>query len=730
MPNKQFFATVAKGLEELLVTELTDIGAHEVKQTRAGVYFSGGIEIAYRACLWSRLANHILLPIVSFEAKNQEELYQEIKQVEWLKIMRSNSTFKIDVNGMHETINNTQFIAQKAKDAIVDQIRDLTNERPDIQKNKPDLVLNIYVNRNNFSVSLSLSGESLHKRGYRLEGGSAPIRETLAAGVLMRSGWLEQMKTEAPCLIDPMCGSGTLLVEAAFMAYNIAPGLERSYYGFYGWLEYNESLWNEIEDEAEQIKRNNLQNKHIQILGSDISSYMVQIAEDNIKRAGLSNKIHVEQNDATNISTTGFDNSLNIKTGIVVFNPPYGERLNSGEEDELKDTFKQVGSVLKENFNGWDLAVITSAPELMKSIGIRSYKRYKMFNGALPADLLKFQIQDEFFMLYETPQQKIARQGRKLSENPSEHSLMFENRLKKKLKHISRWARREEISCYRIYDADLPDFSMAIDLYEGHIHIQEYQAGKDIDPKKAELRVLEAFYGVHKVMGIPLDNIHIKVRKKQKGEQQYTKLADNMQYITVKEGQAKFYVNFEDYLDTGLFLDHRLMREKVAKDSCGKTLLNLFAYTCAASVQAALHEAKSVTSVDMSNTYLEWGERNFELNKLSTKKNEFIQADCFKWLESNREFFDVIFLDPPTFSNSKRMDDTLDVQRDHVDLIKLTMRSLKHGGKLFFSNNYRRFKFDSEALSKFKCEDISHQCLPEDFKRRPNIHQCWLIEFS
>ncbi len=729
MSDQQYFATVAKGLEELLVAELESIGADSVKQGRSGVYFSGGLEIAYRACLWSRLANHILLPIVSFEAENQETLYAEIQKVEWLKIMRSNSTFKIDVNGSHQSINNTQFIAQKAKDGIVDQIREIANERPSIQSQQPDVVLNIYVNRNQFSVSLSLSGESLHKRGYRTEGGIAPLRETLAAGVLMRAGWLEHLKLDNPCLMDPMCGSGTLLVEAAMMAYGIAPGLDRQYYGFYGWCEHREALWSEIEEEAEALREENLKNKQFKIMGSDLASQMIRMAEANIERAGLTDQIEVRQGNAMNLSLQNFSLSdNNVSNGLIVFNPPYGERLNQGEEERLKETFKAVGENLKQNFEGWDLGIISSAPDMIKSIGIRSYKRYKMFNGALPADLLKFHIVEASFMRFETPQQKMARKAETLLSEPSEHSKMFENRLKKKLKHIQRWAKREGVSCYRVYDADLPDFAMAIDVYGEHLHIQEYQAGKEVDPKKAELRIMEAFHGVHKVINIPLENIHLKVRKKQKGDQQYHKISDRMQYQVVTEGQAEFYVNFEDYLDTGLFLDHRLMREKIALASVGKTLLNLFAYTCTASVQAVLYGAKSVTSIDMSKTYLEWGERNFELNQLSTQKHEFIQADCLKWLEANRTQYDVIFLDPPTFSNSKRMESTLDIQRDHVNLIQLAMKSLKKGGKLFFSNNYRRFKLDEEALSELRCEDISHQCLPEDFKRRPNIHHCWLIQ--
>ncbi|MDC0535682.1 bifunctional 23S rRNA (guanine(2069)-N(7))-methyltransferase RlmK/23S rRNA (guanine(2445)-N(2))-methyltransferase RlmL, partial [Francisellaceae bacterium] len=684
----------------------------------------------YKACLWSRLANHILLPITSFKADDQDELYEKIQNINWLDYMRAESSFKIDANGSHSSITNTVFIIHKVKDGIVDQIRAQTQKRPDIQSHQPDTVINIYVNRNEFSVSLSLSGESLHKRGYRLEAGIAPLRETLAAAILMRSGWLKEARENpTACLIDPMCGSGTLLIEGALMAYDIAPGLDREYFGFYGWCGHNEKIWSEIEEEAEAIKEKSLADKNYTIIGTDLSTKMVDITHQNIHRSGLTDVIQVKQCNAQEISY----HNLSIpsdQTGIIVCNPPYGERLNSGQADELALFFKQFGKNLKDHFKGWELSIITSAPMMMKSLTIRSFKRYQLYNGALEATLLKFKIDDEYFMRFESPEEKSARLLQKFIEHQSESSQMFENRLRKNLKHLKRWAKREEISCYRIYDADLPEYAVAIDLYENHVHIQEYQAGKNIDAHKAETRLQEAYYITHKVLEIPLEQIHLKVRKRQKGVQQYNKISDNQNDIIVKEGAAKFYVNFESYLDTGLFLDHRIMRKMVAESSKGKSLLNLFAYTCTASILAALNQAKQVTSVDMSNTYLDWGKRNFSLNKINLDKHQFIQADCLKWLERNNEKFDVIFLDPPTFSNSKRMEETLDIQRDHAKLIQLTMNSLNRKGVLYFSNNYRRFKLDQEVINQYQCDDISNKCLPEDFKRRPNIHHCWVIKFK
>lgn len=738
--TQRYFITVPKGLEELLVDELKSLGCPESKIGRSGVWIEADLEMAYRVCLWSRLAHHVLLPITEFEAADQADLYQQIQCIKWLDIFKSGSSFKIDVTGQHSKMNNTQFIALKAKDAIVDQMRDKTGERPSIALESPDVLLHIHVNRQQFSVSLSLSGESLHKRGYRLKGGRAPLRETLAAAILMRGGWpkiLADNVDQDIALIDPMCGSGTIVIEAAMMAYDIAPGLRRERFGFMGWAGHDAVLWHKLVQEAkakakfkaqaQQAEVVSVSNSHrkIQIIGSDISPGAIKLANDNISRAGLAKYIQIQKADATAFSPESL--GMQAKTGLIIFNPPYGERLNQGDTQALKELFGQVGEQLKTHFMGWELAIITAVPELMKSIGIRSYKQYKLYNGALEAQLLKFHLDDKNIMRFETPTQKIVRQSQQVLESPSNQSLMFANRLEKNLKHLGKWAKREKIMCYRVYDADIPDFAFAIDCYGEHVHVQEYQAGKEIDPQKAALRVKEAVAMVHKVLNVPFDQIHLKTRQRQRGESQYEKLNAEPKFYTVTEGLAKLSVNFENYLDTGLFLDHRLMRAKVAEASKDKTLLNLFAYTCTASVQAALAGAQSVTSVDMSKTYLEWGERNFRLNLLNHQQYDFIQADCLQWLAQNEQQFDVIFLDPPTFSNSKRMENTLDIQRDHVDLIHLAMHSLKPEGVLFFSNNYRRFKIDPVITGQYQCQDISKQCLPEDFKRRPNIHHCFEI---
>ncbi|MDO8953284.1 MAG: bifunctional 23S rRNA (guanine(2069)-N(7))-methyltransferase RlmK/23S rRNA (guanine(2445)-N(2))-methyltransferase RlmL [Gammaproteobacteria bacterium] len=711
-----FFASTAKGIEGLLFEELKTLGATSVRETRAGVYFEGDIQTAYRVCLWSRIANSVYLPLLNFIAKDGDELYREVMKLDWLEHMASDGSFRIDVDGKHTTINHPHFIGQRIKDAIVDQIRDKLGKRPNIQSERPDIVLHAYVKGDEFTLNLDLSGESLHRRGYRQEVGRAPLKETLAAAVLIRAGWPEELKKPEPVLFDPMCGTGTLLIEAALMAYDMAPGLQRPYYGFLGWRQHRKSIWQELLNEAKARAEAGIQASKALIYGSDIDRVTVAKAESNIRRAGLFNYIRVEQDDATKLDAAVVD------TGLIVLNPPYGERMDL-TEDELSQLFREFGENLKLHYGFWQVAIFTGNPDSVKSIGMRPHKIYKLFNGLLDCELLKFEVKTESFKREESFQNRFVRQAKLLQEQGlSEHAMGIVNRLTKNEKHMRSWRKRDAIQCYRLYDADIPEYAAAIDIYENFVHIQEYQAGKDIDPKVAHQHLVEIVAATQQFTKANWDHIFVKQRLRQKGESQYEKLDQKEEFHIIHEGAAKFWVNFSDYLDTGLFLDHRLMRQKVAEASIGKTLLNLFAYTCSASVHAALLGARMVTSVDMSRTYIDWGKRNFLLNDIPLNKHEFTQADCMQWLETETDKFDVIFIDPPSFSNSKRMDGTFDVQRDHVKLIQMAVKLLKPKGKIFFSNNLRSFKMDYEALQPLNIQDISKTSLSPDFVRRPNIH--------
>ena len=306
----------------------------------------------------------------------------------------------------------------------------------------------------------------------------------------------------------------------------------------------------------------------------------------------------------------------------------------------------------------------------------------------------------------------------------------FANRLQKNIKKISKWAKQQGLDAYRLYDADLPEYNLAVDRYADYIVVQEYAAPKNIDENKARQRLLDAVTATLHVTGVETNKLILKVRQKQKGTNQYEKLANKGEYFYVNEYGAQLWVNLTDYLDTGLFLDHRLTRKMIGELAKGKDFLNLFGYTGSATVHAALGGAKATTTVDMSNTYLNWAEQNLILNDIEGKQHKLIQADCLQWLEKCDRQFDLIFVDPPTFSNSKRMEESWDVQRDHVKLMSNLKRVLSNNGAIVFSNNKRGFKMNLVALEELglSAVEISHKTLPLDFERNKQIHNCWKIQ--
>ncbi|AXA33859.1 bifunctional 23S rRNA (guanine(2069)-N(7))-methyltransferase RlmK/23S rRNA (guanine(2445)-N(2))-methyltransferase RlmL [Francisella adeliensis] len=717
MTINTYFASCAKGLEILLKEELArlDIIAYE---KLAGVEFEGTLEQAYKACIHSRLASQVMLKIATQKVETQEELYNFISDIHWDTYFDVDKNFKIAVSGKHYDFNNTMFVSQKTKDAIVDQFRHKTNERPNIETENPDNIIKLHLNKHFVNVFLCLNIDSLHKRTYRQHQAEAPLRESLAAAILLKAGWLDELQKEQPILVDPMCGSGTILIEAALMAKNIAPLLLNKSFKIFDSKLHDEELFSSLILEAQKaVKPTNAI-----IQGYDIDNNVLDKASKNIYQADVDDVVNIKRQDIRDIENV-FDS-----VGLIVTNPPYGERLYSNQIDELLDIFNAFGHTLGEDFGGWKVAILTSFSDCIKEMELRTTKRNKFYNGAIETILYQIDINKHAVFKHESQLEKNIRIAENAATKSDEH-IDFGNKLQKNLKNLKPWLKQTGVECYRLYDADIPTFSVAVDIYNENVFLQEYRADATIDQNIAKQRFYQAIYQIHKTLGIAYENIHTRVRQRQKGKDQYQKEDNQNNFFVINEVNAQFYVNFEDYLDTGIFLDHRKIRQIVAKESKNKSLLNLFSYTCTASVHAALKEAKT-TSVDMSNTYLDWGKRNFTLNNIDTSKHEFIQSDCIGWLKSNTQKFDVIFLDPPTFSNSKRMDDTLDVQRDHEMLVNLAMNSLTKDGVLYFSNNYRRFKMSQEVLDRYNCENIDEKCLSRDFLSNKNIHNCWKIKYK
>ncbi|CFB70885.1 bifunctional 23S rRNA (guanine(2069)-N(7))-methyltransferase RlmK/23S rRNA (guanine(2445)-N(2))-methyltransferase RlmL [Yersinia enterocolitica] len=698
------FASTARGLEELLKSELEALGAHDCKIVQGGVHFQGDDRLMYQSLLWSRLASRILLPLNDFKVYSDLDLYLGVQAIDWPSIFGVDKTFAVHFSGVNDEIRNSQYGALKVKDAIVDSFTRKLDQRPTVAKQQPDIRVNVFLQREMASVALDLSGEGLHQRGYRDLTGQAPLKENLAAAIIQRSGW--QLGTP---MVDPMCGSGTLLIEAAMMASDRAPGLHREHWGFTAWSAFNEELWRELTTEAQVRARRGLQDTTSRFFGSDIDRRVIEMARANARRAGVAELITFNANDVSKLVNPLPEGPV----GTVISNPPYGERLDS--EPALIALHNMLGRIMKTSFGGWRLSLFSASPELLSCLQLRAEREFKAKNG--PLDCVQ-----KNYLLAANPQ---GAAGVQVAED-------YANRLRKNVKKLDKWAKQQGIECYRLYDADLPDYNVAVDRYGSKVVVQEYAPPKTIDAQKARQRLFDVINATLAVLNLPSNQLVLKTRERQKGKNQYEKLAQKGEFLLVSEYNAKLWVNLTDYLDTGLFLDHRIARQMLGKMSQGKDFLNLFAYTGTASVHAGLGGARSTTTVDMSRTYLEWAEKNLRANGLTGQQHRLIQADCLSWLSNTDEQFDVIFIDPPTFSNSKRMETTFDVQRDHLVLMKELKRLLRRKGTIMFSNNKRGFQMDLDGIKALGLEakEITAQTQSEDFARNRQIHNCWLVTHS
>ncbi|PQQ35913.1 bifunctional 23S rRNA (guanine(2069)-N(7))-methyltransferase RlmK/23S rRNA (guanine(2445)-N(2))-methyltransferase RlmL [Photorhabdus laumondii] len=697
------FASTARGLEELLKNELEMLGAQSCKIVQGGVHFQGDDRVMYKSLMWSRLASRILLPLNEFNVYSDLDLYLGVQSIDWSQIFSIDSTFSVHFSGTNEEIRNTQYGALKVKDAIVDSFIRKLDQRPNVAKQQPDIRINVFLNKERASVALDLSGDGLHVRGYRDLAGQAPLKENLAAAIILRSGW--QIGTP---MIDPMCGSGTLLIEAAMMAADRAPGLHRNHWGFIAWLQHDEEIWHEVTTEAQIRFRKGLQETASRFVGSDIDRRVLDMARSNARRAGVAQLITFQQGDASRL-----ENPLpEGPAGTVLSNPPYGERLES--EPALIALHSLFGRIMKSRFPSWRLSLFSASPELLSCLQLRAEREFKAKNGPLDCVQKNYQLSDK---------------PHSSEVNVAED---YANRLRKNEKKLTHWAKQQGIDCYRLYDADLPEYNVAVDRYADKVVIQEYAPPKSVDANKARQRLFDVISATMQVLGLSSNQLVLKTRQRQKGKSQYERMAEKQEFFLVNEYDAKFWVNLTDYLDTGLFLDHRIARKMLGEMSEGKDFLNLFAYTGAATVHAGLGGARSTTTVDMSRTYLEWAERNLQANELTGRQHRLIQADCLSWLARANEQFDLIFIDPPTFSNSKRMEDTFDVQRDHIMLMRQLKRLLRRGGTLMFSNNKRGFKMDFAELEKvgLVAEEITSKTQSQDFARNRQIHNCWLLRHA
>ena len=728
--NHHIFATCPWGIEGLLADELSALGAQVDKTTVAGVHASGSLEVAYRLCLWSRLANRVVLCLAREEGiEHPEQLQASAAAVAWEQHWRPGTTLAVDFHGQSAHIRHTRFGAQTVKDGVVDALRAAGVGRPDIDPKAPDQRLYAHLHRGRLTLGIDLSGDSLHKRGYRRELGHAPLKENLAAALLLRVDWPARAKA-GEALVDPLCGSGTLVIEAALMAADVAPGLARGRFGFHGWAGHDEALWAELKREAEARASIGRKRCKSALFGFDQSPQAVAAAKANAMRAGIPALIDVSGGAVAQLTRPA---ALDAETpGLIITNPPYGERI--GELPELVPLYAAIGERSRRAFPGWTLALFTGNPDLGHRTGLRAVKQYAFKNGPLDCKLL----------LMPLPQADVeASPADALASEPahgegdsaprrSEGAQMFANRLEKNRKRLKKWLKQRGEPCYRLYDADMPEYALAIDVYGERVHVQEYAPPRSVNAAQAQRRLHDALQVIPEVLGVRPEHVYVKQRERQSGRAQYQKQAASGERFEVREGRARLWVNLRDYLDTGLFLDHRPVRRLLAELAPGTRFLNLFCYTATATVHAALGTeqqggASDSVSVDLSNTYLEWARDNFALNRLDPSRHRVVRDDCLRWLETAGSQFDLIFMDPPTFSNSKKMAATLDIQRDHGRLVRLAMARLAPGGTLVFSNNQRKFVLDTDLAAEYAVEDISAKTFDPDFARRPDIHHVFMI---
>ncbi|TFH86371.1 bifunctional 23S rRNA (guanine(2069)-N(7))-methyltransferase RlmK/23S rRNA (guanine(2445)-N(2))-methyltransferase RlmL [Billgrantia azerbaijanica] len=716
-----FFATCPRGLEALLADELQALGGEPLKHTVAGVHFRADLAAAYRACLWSRLANRIVLCLAREAGiERPAALHEAVARLDWARHLRPGATLAVDFHGRSEQIRHTRFGAQTVKDGVVEALQAAGRPRPSVDLRSPDLRLYAHLHRGRLTLGVDLAGDSLHRRGYRRDVGHAPLKENLAAALLIRAGWPARARA-GEALVDPLCGAGTLLIEGALMAADMAPNLHRERFGFHGWAGHDEALWRELKREAEARARIGRKRCRARFYGFDQSPPALAAAKANAMRAGIPALIDFQ---GASLGQLRRPSALEeTARGLVIANPPYGERL--GELPELVSLYAELGAGVCRAFPGWRLAVFTANPDLGHRIGLRADRQYALNNGPLEAKLL----------LMDVPaagEGQAPAEGEAKAAPRGDGARMFANRLAKNRKRLGKWLRRSGEACYRLYDADMPEYAMAIDVYGDHVHVQEYAPPRSVNPAQAQKRLFDALAVIPEALDVDPAHVVVKRRERQSGRAQYRKQGDRGERFVVHEGRARLWVNLHDYLDTGLFLDHRPVRRMLGEMAAGKRVLNLFCYTAAATVQAALGTeaaggASDSVSVDLSNTYLEWARDNFALNKLDPARHRVVRDDCLRWLETARAEFDLIFLDPPTFSNSKKMAGTLDVQRDQARLVDLAMARLAPGGTLVFSNNQRRFRLDAALAERYAVKDVSAQTFDPDFNRRPDIHHVFLI---
>ncbi len=726
-------AACAFGLEAVAKRELLALGydnAHIVQPGR--IQFHGEWNDVCKTNLWLRTADRVLLQIQQFEAADFDALFETVRAHDWSPWLSAEATFPVTGRSRLSRLTSVPAIQRSVKRAIVESLK-REHAVNDLPETGPICKVDVALLNDVATLTIDTTGDSLHKRGYRQLSGPAPIKETLAAALVDLSVW-----NPGRMLVDPFCGTGTIPIEAALIGLNMAPGLNRQFASS-RWPQISPRLWTDAREEARSQIHPDVP---LQISGTDIDGAALEMARYHARTAGVEHQIHFQQKPFAELRSKR-------PFGVIVTNPPYGERMDN--QRELLPLYESFPAVL-QRLPEWSFFFITNMPRFEQILQKTANRRRKLFNGRIECTYYQYlgprpprsnlrHPDDGEPRLAASDSTGIGhptvRNGLDaavppvfggLQDKDLQQAELFRNRLVKRARHLRRWPTRRGITCFRVYERDIPEIPLVVDRYEDHLHISEYQRPHDRDVARHAQWLELMKKTASAALQVPIQRTHLKSRERD--QQQYEKVDQRRKRITVQEGGLKFLVNLTDYVDTGLFLDHRQTRALVRQEAQGRRFLNLFAYTGSFTVYAAAGGAVSTTTVDLSKNYLGWAEANLKANQLNGPQHQFVADDTMDFLKAaatGQPQFDLCVVDPPTYSNSKRTRDDWDVQARHVELLNQIAEVMSPGGVVYFSTNFRRFKFDEKSLRGFQSiREISQQTVPEDF-RNQRIHRCWRL---
>lgn len=750
----EFFATCPKGFEKLLAQELEGLHIKKVRPLGGQVAFYGSLADAYRVCLWSRLTSRVILVLDRVGAATSDALYEDLSHIAWEDHIGPHATIAVSAHGTNDQLRNTNFIAVRTKDAIVDRLAAKRGSRPMVNTLAPDVTIVVRVSRNRATIGIDLAGEALFKRS--LTGGRGPAREfaplrlDYAAALLYlqaqtaASASLFSPDAPLPALLFP--GAGALAQEAAGMALDVAPGILRARWGMTGWAGHDDDAWQDLLAEADERAEKG-QERQITLYAADPRPKAKEAVLYTLRAGGL-------KADVQFLPASELLKHAEHFTGVVAdLSWTKEEPTLQGSAYATLGLFAGQASTLLTSDTNTD-TVLRATPSQTLSVYVgNSIATMRSYPAANAEDSIDGAAKTADAPANNSEPSSVPAGPTVMVNNQPVSVLVpasdqFAARLTKVAKLRAKWARKNDVSCYRVYDADLPDYAVSIDIYKGAtkpttwLQISEYAASKEIDPDLAKRRLLDVLALAPRILGVPSSNVNLRTRTRAKGGSQYSdegSAADNSrkEMLLIDEGGLLFEVNFASRLDCGIFLDHRdtraEIRELMKSAGAAKSFLNLFAYTGTATCYAADGGALHSTTVDLSKPSLEWAKRNMKRNGFDGEEHEFVQADVLSWITEMRHTknrWNVIFCDVPTFSNSSRMrQSSFDVQRDHAELIIGISRLLTHGGVAIFSCNLRTFKPDVEKIQRagVDIEDITSETIPEDFSRNQKIHHAYKI---